>query len=114
MKKYVYFFKKGYAEGAASMGSLLGGKGANLAEMGKLNIPVPPGFTISTEACTYFIKHNRYPKGLKTQVYDALKSIEKEMNQQFGSDNNPLLVSVRSGAQISMPGIFKSFPVPLL
>ena len=108
MKKYVYFFKKGSAEGAASMGSLLGGKGANLAEMGKLNIPVPPGFTISTEACTYFIKHNRYPRGLKTQVYEALNSIEIEMNQQFGSNNNPLLVSVRSGAQISMPGMMET------
>ena len=105
MKKYVYSFKKGYADGSASMSSLLGGKGANLAEMGNLNIPVPPGFTISTEVCTYFIQHNKYPKGLKAQVYSALQNIENEMGQQFGSKYNPLLVSVRSGAKISMPGI---------
>ena len=108
MKQYVYSFKQGRADGNSSMSSLLGGKGANLAEMSNLNIPVPPGFTISTDVCTYFIKHGKYPKILKTQVLTALKSLEDQMGQKFGSTTNPLLVSVRSGAKISMPGMMET------
>jgi len=108
MKKYVYLFKQGCADGNASMANVLGGKGANLAEMSSLNIPVPPGFTISVDACLYFIKYGKYPRGLKTQVCNALKKIGAEMNQEFGSAENPLLVSVRSGAKISMPGMMET------
>ena len=108
MKQYVYSFKKGKAEGSSSMSDKLGGKGANLAEMSNLNIPVPPGFTISTEACLYYMKYKKYPKNLKQQVRAALDSLEQEMGQTFGSITNPLLVSVRSGAKISMPGMMET------
>ena len=107
-KKSVYFFGGEESEGTLDMKNILGGKGANLAEMSNLNIPVPPGFTISTEVCNYFIKYNKYPNGLKLQVYNALKKIELEMKQKFGSDRIPLLVSVRSGAKISMPGMMET------
>ena len=107
-KKFIYLFKQGNAEGSSNMSSLLGGKGANLAEMSNLNIPVPPGFTISTDVCTYFMKYNKYPPGLKTQVNSAIKHIESQMQQRFGSIRNPLLVSVRSGGQISMPGMMET------
>lgn len=104
--KYVYFFGKGKAEGTAAMKNLLGGKGANLAEMTNLKLPVPPGFTISTEVCTYYYQNNRqYPKGLESQVEKALAQVEKAMGAKFGDPNNPLLVSVRSGARASMPGM---------
>lgn len=109
MAKYVYFFGGGRADGNESMKNLLGGKGANLAEMAghpRLRLPVPPGFTITTEVCTYFYNHNRsYPKELKGQVEEALKQVEKLMGKKFGDANNPLLVSVRSGARKSMPGM---------
>lgn len=106
MKKYVYFFSQQKSEGSAKMRNLLGGKGANLAQMAKLKLPVPPGFTISTEVCTYFYEHGqRYPKELKRQVDRALSEIEKLRGQKFGDPNNPLLLSVRSGARISMPGM---------
>ena len=77
MKKYVYLFSNQTTDGSASMSDLLGGKGANLAEMTNLAIPVPPGFTISTEVCTYYMKHNKYPSGLKKQVLDAIKISEQ-------------------------------------
>ena len=104
--KYVYFFAANKAEGGAEMKSLLGGKGANLAEMCNIGIPVPPGFTISTEVCTQFYKNNRtYPDSLKDEVESALKHVEKEMGKKFGDPKNPLLLSVRSGARASMPGM---------
>ncbi|HEX68407.1 MAG TPA: pyruvate, phosphate dikinase [bacterium] len=106
MKKYVYFFAKNKSEGNAQMRDLLGGKGANLAEMARLGIPVPPGFTITTEACTYFYQNNgQYPEGLKEQVLEGMKRIEEEVGRKFGDSQNPLLVSVRSGARVSMPGM---------
>ncbi len=108
MKKYVYTFIDGHAEGSAKMNELLGGKGANLAEMTNLNIPVPPGFTISTDVCVYYMKHQKYPPGLKKQVIKAIKKIELFMNKKFGSSNNPLLFSVRSGARKSMPGMMET------
>ncbi|MCX7983828.1 MAG: pyruvate, phosphate dikinase [Bacteroidetes bacterium] len=108
-KKYVYFFGGGKADGNESMKELLGGKGANLAEMAghpKLRLPVPPGFTITTEVCTYYYKNKRtYPKELKAQVDAALAKVEKLTGKKFGDSKNPLLVSVRSGARRSMPGM---------
>jgi len=109
MPKYVYFFGKGEGEGDASMKDLLGGKGANLAQMAKMGFPVPPGFTISTEVCTYFYQNGQnYPKELKAQVEEALKGVEKERGSVFGDKENPLLFSVRSGARISMPGMMNT------
>ena len=105
-KKLVYFFGGKKAEGNAEMKNLLGGKGANLAEMVNIGIPVPAGFTITTEVCTYFNEHKKkFPKELKKQVLDSLKKIEKQMGAKFGDKKNPLLVSVRSGARASMPGM---------
>jgi pyruvate,orthophosphate dikinase len=104
-KKYVYFFGEGKAEGKADMKELLGGKGANLAEMSNLKIPVPAGFTISTEVCTYFDENNGYPPELQGEVTDALSRVETVMGATFGDMQNPLLVSVRSGARASMPGM---------
>ncbi len=106
MKKYVYFFANGKAEGNAKMKDILGGKGAGLAEMTNLGVPVPPGFTISAEVCKYYYDHERtYPEGLKEQVEEALHRLEEVSGKKFGSVENPLLVSVRSGAAISMPGM---------
>jgi len=97
--KYVYFFGGKKAEGRAEMKSLLGGKGANLAEMVNISLPVPAGFTITTEVCTYYYKNKKkYPKELKAQVLAAIKKVEKEMNAVFGDPENPLLLSVRSGS----------------
>ncbi len=105
-RKYVYFFGGKRAEGKAEMKSLLGGKGANLAEMVNISLPVPAGFTITTEVCTYYYQNKKkYPKELKAQVAASLKKVEKEMNAKFGDPENPLLVSVRSGARASMPGM---------
>ena len=105
-KKYVYFFGNGKAEGSAGMKELLGGKGANIAEMTNIGIPVPAGFTITTDVCTYFYDHKHtYPQVLKSQVNKALKQVEKVMGAKFGDAKNPLLVSVRSGARVSMPGM---------
>jgi len=105
-KKYVYSFGNGKAEGNAGMKNLLGGKGANLAEMSNLGIPVPPGFSITTEVCTVYYENNKnYPTELKQQVLDALKTVEKIMGKKFGDVNDPLLFSVRSGARVSMPGM---------
>jgi pyruvate,orthophosphate dikinase len=104
--KWVYYFGGGKADGKADMKGLLGGKGANLAEMVNLKMPVPAGFTITTEVCTYYDEHNKtYPKSLKKDVKEAIKKIEKEMGAKFGDPKNPLLVSVRSGARASMPGM---------
>jgi pyruvate,orthophosphate dikinase len=104
--KYVYFFGAGKAEGRADMKDLLGGKGANLAEMTNINLPVPAGFTLTTEVCTYYFAHGKqYPPELKSQVEDALKKTEAAMGAKFGDAKNPLLVSCRSGARVSMPGM---------
>ncbi|MBK7157888.1 MAG: pyruvate, phosphate dikinase [Ignavibacteria bacterium] len=104
--KYVYYFGKGKAEGKADMKSLLGGKGANLAEMTNIKLPVPPGFTITTEVCNaYYANKKKFPKELKKQLEDALKKVEKDMGCKFGDPLNPLLLSVRSGARASMPGM---------
>ncbi len=104
--KQVYFFSANQAEGNASMRNLLGGKGANLAEMCHIGIPVPPGFTISTEVCKTFYKNNgRFPKGLKEEVVEAINKVEKVLEKKFGDSNKPLLFSVRSGARVSMPGM---------
>jgi pyruvate,orthophosphate dikinase len=104
--KYVYFFGDGKAEGTAEMKALLGGKGANLAEMTNLGLPVPAGFTITTEVCTEFYKNSReYPPSLKKEADQDLAKIEKLMGKKFGDPKNPLLVSVRSGGRASMPGM---------
>ena len=104
--KWVYFFAAGKGEGSAKLKSLLGSKGANLAEMTNLGIPVPSGFTISTQACIfYFQNDNHYPNGLKEEVEENLRKLERSMGKRFGDASNPLLVSVRSGAAVSMPGM---------
>ncbi len=106
MEKFVYFFGNGNADGSASMKELLGGKGANLAEMTILGIPVPPGFTISTEVCDSYYKNNRtYPDGVSEQIAENLDHLEKLMGKKLGDHKDPLLVSVRSGAAVSMPGM---------
>ena len=106
MTQWVYTFGDGKAEGQAGMKNLLGGKGANLAEMSNLGLPVPPGFTITTEVCTYYYDHGRaYPQELKAQVEQALAYVGKLTGRTFGDAANPLLVSVRSGARASMPGM---------
>ncbi len=108
-KKYVYFFGDGKADGNAKMKNLLGGKGANIAEMTSLGISVPPGFTITTEVCTeYYDNNRRYPKELKAQADKAMARIEKIMGKKLGDTNDPLLVSVRSGARSSMPGMMET------
>lgn len=105
-KKYVYFFGKGKAEGGKEMRNLLGGKGANIAEMTNLGIPVPPGFTITTEVCSfYYEKDRQYPPELAEQVEENLRKLEDAMGLKFGDPERPLLVSVRSGARVSMPGM---------
>jgi pyruvate, orthophosphate dikinase len=104
--KYVYFFGDGKSEGGGKMRNELGGKGANLAEMVNIGLPVPAGFTLTTEVCTYFYAHDKqFPAELKAQVEEALKKVEKVMGTEFGSTKNPLLLSCRSGARDSMPGM---------
>src|SRR5579859_946631 len=106
MPKWVYTFGSGKADGNAEMQALLGGNGANLAEMSSLGLPVPPGFTITTEVCKYFYDHGRtYPRDLKAEVEEALRAAGALAGAKFGDTAQPLLVSVRSGAQISMPGM---------
>lgn len=111
-RKFVYFFGGGKADGNESMKNLLGGKGANLAEMAghpKLRLPVPPGFTVTTEVCTWYYKNKKtYPAELKIQAQSALAKMEKLMGRKFGDTSNPLLVSVRSGARRSMPGMMET------
>jgi pyruvate,orthophosphate dikinase len=104
--KYVYYFGGTSSDGRSDMKNLLGGKGANLAEMCNIGLPVPAGFTITTEVCTYFYDNNRqYPETLRAQIEEALKKTEAEMGAIFGDPENPLLVSCRSGARVSMPGM---------
>ena len=104
--KYIYFFGNGKAEGSAAMRELLGGKGAGLHEMTRIGVPVPPGFTITTAVCTHYYAHGRrYPKGLESNVMAALARVEKLLGRRFGDPENPLLLSVRSGAKESMPGM---------
>ena len=106
MSKWVYTFGNGKAEGDANMRNLLGGKGANLAEMNKVGLPVPPGFTVTTDVCTYYYANNNtYPADLKDQVKAAVAGVEAIMGKKFADPENPLLFSVRSGARISMPGM---------
>ena len=108
-KKWVYYFGNGKADGTSKMKNLLGGKGANLAEMVNLGIIVPPGFTLTTEVCTaYYENKQRYPSNLKAQVEKALAKVEKEIGKKFGDTNDPLLFSVRSGARASMPGMMET------
>ena len=104
MSKYVYLFK----EGDAKMRDLLGGKGANLCEMSRLGMPVPPGFVMTTEVCVHFAREGSYPPALDDQVNSALAEVEKEMDSRFGDERNPLLLSCRSGARRSMPGMMET------
>jgi pyruvate,orthophosphate dikinase len=104
-KKFVYFFGNKETEGNSSMKNLLGGKGSNLAEMANMGIPVPAGFTITTEVCLLYLKDNQYPEGLLEQVNEAIAKLEKVNSKKFGDPENPLLLSVRSGARVSMPGM---------
>ncbi len=109
MAKNVYYFGPNGTDGDASMRNTLGGKGANLAEMAKLGLPVPAGFTITTEVCTYFMLNNaKYPEGTEAEVADALKKTEEAMGMKYGDPENPLLVSCRSGARASMPGMMET------
>ena len=104
--KWVYTFGDGHAEGRADMRNLLGGKGANLAEMNLVGLPVPAGFTVTTEVCTYYYENNQtYPADLMDQVRAGIAHIENIMGKKFADMENPLLVSVRSGARVSMPGM---------
>ncbi len=106
MTKWVYSFGAGHNEGGADMRNLLGGKGANLAEMANIGLPVPPGFTLTTEVCTAFYQNQRkYPNDLGGQVHEALDQLQKAQALKFGDKHKPLLVSVRSGARVSMPGM---------
>ena len=106
MPQWVYRFGGETTEGDATLRDLLGGKGANLAEMASLDLPVPAGFTITTEVCTHYFKNNdTYPDALKQQVEAALKAVESSTGFNFGDSDNPLLLSVRSGARVSMPGM---------
>lgn len=104
-EKMIYSFGAGQTDGSADMRNLLGGKGANLAEMASLDIPVPPGFTITTQVCVDYLKENAFPEGLWEGVKEQMARLEEAMGAQFGGDENPLLVSVRSGARDSMPGM---------
>ena len=105
MSKWVYSFGGGNSDGRAEMRNLLGGKGANLAEMASIGLPVPPGFTITTEVCTHYTLNGGYPEGLEAQVQQALAAVEQDLDMRFGAVETPLLVSVRSGARVSMPGM---------
>lgn len=106
IQQWIYSFGSGAAQGDASMKTLLGGKGANLAEMANIGLPVPPGFTLTTQVCTSFYENEKqYPVGLRTELTQALKLLEEHTGKKFGDTNNPLLVSVRSGARASMPGM---------
>src|ERR1700731_3478016 len=107
--KYVYFFGAGKADGKGDMKEILGGKGAGLAEMTRIGLPVPAGFTIRTEACDYYFKHDRkYPKELQSEVAKHLDRLEKLTKKKLGDSRDPLLVSVRSGSARSMPGMMET------
>ncbi len=106
IEKYIYFFGPGGAEGKAEMKNLLGGKGANMAEMTNMGIPVPAGFTITTEACIkYYKNEKKYPLGLWEEIEKSIAKLESVMKMKFGGESNPMLLSVRSGARVSMPGM---------
>ena len=106
MNKTVYYFGDNLTEGNAEMRNLLGGKGANLAEMSKIGLPVPHGFTISTEVCSYYFENGRkFPETLDQEINFYIKKIEESSKMQFGSNNSPLLLSIRSGSRASMPGM---------
>ncbi len=104
-EKKVYYFGDGHADGGTEMGNLLGGKGSNLHEMTKLGINVPPGFTITTDVCTYYVDKKEYPEGLEEEVNESLSKVEEVMGKKYADAENPLLLSVRSGARVSMPGM---------
>jgi pyruvate,orthophosphate dikinase len=107
-KKRIYYFGRSKCEGTKEMKQLLGGKGANLAEMTSIGLPVPPGFTITTESCAeYNALGGRLPEGLMDEVHENMRLLEKETGKTFGSEHNPLLISVRSGAAVSMPGMME-------
>jgi pyruvate,orthophosphate dikinase len=106
--KYVYFFGDGVAEGGREDKALLGGKGANMGEMMRIGVPVPPFFTISTEACRYYLREDHFPDGLEVEVGESLQRLEHTTGRRFGSADDPLLVSVRSGAAVSMPGMMET------
>src|SRR6202011_5483537 len=109
MNKHVYAFGGGKADGDGKMKDVLGGKGAGLAEMSRAGVPVPPGFTISTEVCNiYFENRNRVPDEINKQVLAALAKLEGQIGKKLGDSSNPLLVSVRSGAKFSMPGMMNT------
>src|SRR3990170_352000 len=105
---YVYYFGNGQADGSKEDKALLGSKGANLAEMTRIGIPVPPGFTITTEVCRSYLQSNGFPPGLQEQVAANLRRLEVDNGKKFGGADNPLLVSVRSGSAISMPGMMET------
>src|SRR6202522_4002004 len=106
--KYIYFFGAGKAAGTSEMRELLGGKGAGLAEMTRIGLPVPAGFTITTQACAYYLKHKKYPRELRAAVAQSLARLEKLTRRKLGDAQNPLLVSVRSGSARSMPGMMET------
>jgi len=109
MKKYVYAFGGGKADGDGKMKDVLGGKGSGLAEMSRAGVPVPPGFTISTEVCNiYFQNNNSLPKDIEEEIAGALAHLEQQMNKKLGDASDPLLLSVRSGAKFSMPGMMNT------
>ena len=107
--KSVYYFGKNNSDGQTDMKNLLGGKGANLAEMAKLGIPVPAGLTITTDVCNYYYNNDqKFPINLEEEVKEALQKVELDMGKKFGDFSDPLLLSVRSGARISMPGMMET------
>ena len=108
MTKNVYVFGNGHADGNTENKNILGGKGANLAEMTQIGIPVPPGFTISAEVCTHFMENKSYPENFENKIKEGLSFVEDILRQNFGDEKNPLLVSVRSGARQSMPGMMET------
>src|SRR2546423_14324476 len=108
VERYVYFFGNGRADGSAAMRDILGGKGAGLAEMANLGLPVPPGFTISAKLCIAYLEEGTFPAGLRAEVDRHLKHLERVTKKGFGAADNPLLVSVRSGAAVSMPGMMET------
>src|SRR6187549_1811604 len=108
MPPLVYYFGQGRADGTREMKSVLGGKGANLAEMTNLGVPVPPGFTIACSLCNAYLRDQQVPDALRGEVHAALQRLEQVTGKQFGDATNPLLVSVRSGAPVSMPGMMET------
>ena len=108
VERYVYFFGNGRADGSAAMRDILGGKGAGLAEMANLGLPVPPGFTISAKLCITYLEEGTFPAALRAEVDRHLKQLEKVTGKGLGDARNPLLVSVRSGAAVSMPGMMET------